>query len=133
MFDLLSQLITKANLSGMTLMVRPTGLGRLSVTICTESTHWTAEDPILKAALAQPLNIEGELMEIETKIRDNLSQYSQSFVRASISSNADSVCAKTDQAVINKEKESTNTEPVSESVPTTNYDIGEQVTDPDLF
>jgi len=133
MFITLSQMIAKANLSGITLMIRPTGQGRLSVTLCTESTDWKADDPNLKAALAQPLNIEGEVVEIEDKILSDLNQYSESFVRGAIASNADRICAKTDQAVTdatNKAQESNNENetPIEKTVT-----IGEEVKDPDLF
>jgi len=130
----MSQMITKANLSGITLMVRPTGHGRLSVTLCAESTDWKAEDQNLKAALSQPLNIEGDVVEIENKILSDLNQYSESFVRGAIASNADSVCAKTDQAVKSKTKkaESKNESP-SDEVDNNEITIGEEVADTDFF
>jgi PRTRC genetic system protein E len=137
MFELLSQMITKANLSGVTLMIRPSGQGRLSVTLCTESTDWKAEDPSLKAALSQPLNIEGNVLEIQSKMLSDLSQYSESFVRGAIESNVHKVCAKTDEAVNKAKKSASNSvstdEEIIETVEDSDIKIGKEVVDPDLF
>lgn len=136
MFSLLSQMITKANLSGMTLMVRPTGQGRLSVVICAESTDWKADDQQLKAALTQPLVIEGEVMALEEQLVSDLATYSESFVRAVVSSNASKVSAAHDAAAsgatsVNDEN-TTDTAP-DETDSDTPIDIGAPVTDNDLF
>lgn len=134
MFALLSQMITKANLSGITLMVRPTGQGRLSVVICAESTDWKADDQNLKAALTQPLVIEGEVMALEEQLLNDLATYSESFVRAVVSSNVNKVSAAHDAAA-------TTTTPVhtdeSDEVGTDDDNspvtVGEPVEDDDLF
>lgn len=133
MFTLLNQLITKANLSGITLMVRPTGQGRLSITICTESTDWKAEEPKLKAALSQPLNIEGEVTQLADQIQSDLAQFSESFVQAVISTNVSTVCANTNEAANNAVLTSNNKEVKSDSPEVAEITIGEEVKDPDLF
>ena len=56
MFIELAQMIAQASLSGVHLMVRPLAEGKLSVMVATESDTLRAENPALKAALAQPLN-----------------------------------------------------------------------------
>lgn len=136
MFTLLSQMITKANLSGVTLMVRPTGNGRLSLVLCTESTNWQADDEKLKAALSQPLCIEGDVTELENQILTDLNQYSESFVRGAIASNADRVCTKTDNAVLEKttnSKPTENEQPIEISDSEKPIKIGEEVEDNELF
>ncbi|HAR55537.1 MAG TPA: hypothetical protein DCR58_01990 [Idiomarina baltica] len=136
MFSLLSQMITKANLSGMTLMVRPTGQGRLSVVICAESTDWKADDANLKAALTQPLVIEGEVMALEEQLISDLATHSESFVRAVVSSNASKVSAAHDAAASassatpTHESENVGADDTDDDAP---INVGAPVTDNDLF
>lgn len=137
MFTTLSQMITKANLSGVTLMVRPSGTGRLSVVICAESTDWKADDQELKAALTQPLVIEGEVVGLETQLLNDLSNHSGSFVRAALSSNAHTVSAAHDAATAKANKQKADaTEPSSDPVDSDSSaptEVGKEVTDQDLF
>lgn len=133
MFALLSQMIAKANLSGMTLMVRPTGQGRLSVVICAESTDWKADDQNLKAALTQPLVIEGEVMALEEQLLNDLTTYSESFVRAVISSNASKVSAAHDAATATTPAQAEDGDETATDNDDTPVTVGEPASDDDLF
>lgn len=133
MFALLSQMITKANLCGMTLMVRPTGQGRLSVIICAESTDWKADDQNLKAALTQPLVIEGEVMALEEQLLNDLASYSESFVRAVVSSNASKISAAHDAATATTSAQVDDGDETATDNDDTPVTVGEPAKDDDLF
>jgi PRTRC genetic system protein E len=91
MFIQLSQLIAQANLSGIHLMLRPIGEGKLSVLVATESTDFRANNPALKAALAQPLNVQGNVTELDDTFSQALQHFIDSYVEHGMTNNVDDV------------------------------------------
>lgn len=87
MFIELAQMIAQASLSGVHLMVRPLAEGKLSVMVATESDTLRAENPALKAALAQPLNIRGDATQLDEDFQTVLNNFIASYTDAAISSN----------------------------------------------
>jgi len=91
MFIQLSQMLTQANLSGVHLMIRPLGEGKLSVMVATESEGFKADNPALKAALAQPLNVQGLATDLGEGFETALQQFIDTYCEAHSTTNIDDV------------------------------------------
>lgn len=135
MFILLSQLINKANLSGMHLMIRPMNDGQLQVIVATESTEFKAEDPALKAALAQPLSVQGSVTNIDSLLTQSLTAFCESYTEVAQLTSVDDVVKGHNEAKgkakakADKSSNETNTAPAAPSAAESQDDDD----DPDLF
>jgi hypothetical protein len=139
MFIQLSQMLVQANLSGLHLMVRPTGEGKIQIAMSSESTHWQAENPKLKAALAQTLVIETSAIDMQDEFTHALTELSDTYVQARTVSNASTVKATIENAsaTVSNSTEETENVTISDSEndldTTKEVEIGQAVDDGDLF
>lgn len=105
MFSKLSQLITKASLSGLHLMIRPEGEGRISVILSVEKSGMKAVDEKLQQVLSQNICIQGNVTELEETFINSIMQFAENFSAPSAQSNIGEA-TKTTQAETHEPAES---------------------------
>lgn len=120
MFIQLSQMLTQANLSGVHLMIRPLGEGKLSVMVATESDGFKADNPALKAALAQPLNVQGLATDLGEGFDTALQQFIDTYCETHSTSNVDDVSQGHVQAASGANKNTIEADTTSETKGETN-------------
>lgn len=93
MFVEISQLITKASLSGLHLMIRPVGEGKVSVILSTEKSNIAPSDTKLQQALSQNICVEGSVTELDESFISSLLQFGENFNAPSVKTNVSQATA----------------------------------------
>lgn len=87
MFTQLSQIISTASLSGLHLMLRPLGQGKIAIIVSCEKNGLEAKDVKLQEVLSNNLCIEGDVTDLDETFISSLVQYSEIFEIEKIKTN----------------------------------------------
>lgn len=99
MFTELSQLINRANLKNLSLMVQDGGNGNLNVVVMTENNVGDAADASLRAALSQPLKLQASPTLLDDQFITHLNSFSDSYVDAAVKANTAQASSNMNSAV----------------------------------
>jgi len=105
MFSNFYQLIQKANLKNLSLVMQDTGNGTMSVVVTAQNNIGDAADPVLRAALTQMLKVQNAPTLLDEQFITHLESYSDSYVNATQAANTEQATSAMDKAATGAKKD----------------------------